>query len=307
MPERATGPYDACMAARPPTEDLRRGAVFMLLAALFFAGMGAAVKAASRELPSAMVVFFRNAVGLLVLLPWLRRGGKEGLRTRHLPEHLFRSVMGLAAMVCLFYSIGHMRLADAILVYQSVPLVLPLVERVWLGEPIAPLLWGPIGLGFAGLLFILKPGPDLFGPVALVAVASTLFASVAQVGIRRLTRTEPVTRIVFYFGLISSGLSALPLVFVWRTPSPSLLAVLLAMGALATAGQLCLTRAYSYASAARVGPFLYSGVVFAGVLDFVFWRTMPDRQFVAGALLVSAAAILALRLRTRATSVAAEP
>jgi drug/metabolite transporter (DMT)-like permease len=79
------------------------------------------------------------------------------------------------------------------------------------------------------------------------------------------------------------------------------------MGALATAGQLCLTRAYSYASAARVGPFLYSGVVFAGVLDFVFWRTMPDRQFVTGALLVSAAAILALRLRTRATAAAAEP
>jgi drug/metabolite transporter (DMT)-like permease len=286
------------MASHPPSEDLRRGAVYMLLAALFFAGMGAAVKAASHELPNAMVVFFRNAVGLAVLLPWLARGGLRALRTRHFGEHLFRSLMGLGAMVCLFYSIGHMRLADAILVYQSVPLVLPLVERVWLGEPIAPLLWWPIGLGFVGLLFILRPGPDLFGPVALVAMASTLFASVAQVGIRRLTRTEPVTRIVFYFGLIASCLSALPLATVWRTPSPPLLGVLLAMGALATAGQICLTRAYACAAAARVGPFIYSGVVFAGVLDFIFWRTLPDRGFVAGALLVSAAAILALRLRT---------
>jgi drug/metabolite transporter (DMT)-like permease len=286
------------MASHPPSEDLRRGAVYMLLAALFFAGMGAAVKAASHELPNAMVVFFRNAVGLAVLLPWLARGGLRALRTRHFGEHLFRSLMGLGAMVCLFYSIGHMRLADAILVYQSVPLVLPLVERVWLGEPIAPLLWWPIGLGFLGLLFILRPGPDLFGPVALVAMASTLFASVAQVGIRRLTRTEPVTRIVFYFGLIASCLSALPLATVWRTPSPPLLGVLLAMGALATAGQICLTRAYACAAAARVGPFIYSGVVFAGVLDFIFWRTLPDRGFVAGALLVSAAAILALRLRT---------
>jgi drug/metabolite transporter (DMT)-like permease len=263
--------------------------------------MGAAVKAASRELPTAMVVFFRNVVGLAVLLPWLARGGREALRTRHLGEHLFRSVMGLGAMACFFYAIGHMRLADAILVYQSVPLVLPLVERVWLGEPIAPLLWWPIGLGFLGLLFILRPGPDLLGPVAVVALASTLFASVAQVGIRRLTRTEPVTRIVFYFGLIASCVSALPLVTVWRTPSRPLLAVLLTMGAFATAGQLCLTRAYSCAAAARVGPFLYSGVVFAGVLDFAFWRTMPDRMFVAGALLVSTAAILALHLRAPAS------
>jgi drug/metabolite transporter (DMT)-like permease len=288
------------MADPSPADGLRRGAVYMLLAALFFAGMGASVKASSRELPNAMVVFFRNAVGLLVLLPWLARGGREGLRTRHLGEHLFRSVTGLAAMFCLFYSIAHMRLADAVLINQSVPLVLPLVERVWLKEPIAPRLWWPIGVGFLGLLFILKPGSELFQPVALVALASTLFASVAQVGIRRLTRTEPVTRIVFYFGLIATSLSAVPLAAVWQTPRLPLLAVLLAMGALATAGQLCLTRAYSCAAAARVGPFLYAGVVFAGILDFVFWRTLPDRMFVAGALLVSTAAILALRLRTSA-------
>jgi drug/metabolite transporter (DMT)-like permease len=290
------------MASRPPTDDLRRGAVYMLLAALFFAGMGAAVKAASKELPSAMVVFFRNAVGLAFLLPWLARGGIEGLRTRCFGEHLFRSLMGLAAMVCLFYSIAHMRLADAILVYQSVPLVLPLVERIWLKEPIAPLLWWPISVGFVGLLVILRPGPELFGRVAVVALASTLFASVAQVGIRRLTRTEPVTRIVFYFGLITSCASALPLATLWRTPSAGILAVLVAMGALATAGQLCLTRAYSCAPAARVGPFLYSGVVFAGGLDFAFWRTLPDRRFVTGAAFVSTAAILALRLRTRPTT-----
>jgi drug/metabolite transporter (DMT)-like permease len=293
------------MASRPPTDDLRRGAVYMLLAALFFAAMGAAVKAASKELPTAMVVFFRNAVGLLVLLPWLARGGRKGLRTRHFTEHLFRSLMGLAAMVCLFYSIAHMRLADAILVYQSVPLVLPLIERVWLGEKVAPRLWWPISLGFLGLLFILRPGREIFEPVALVAMASTLFAAVAQVGVRRLTRTEPVTRIVFYFGLISSCLSALPLAAVWRTPSAPLLAVLLAMGTLATAGQLCLTRAYACAAAARVGPFLYSGVVFAGVLDFLFWRILPDRMFVAGALLVTAAAIVALQLRTARPATAA--
>ena len=292
------------MATRPQVDDLRRGAVYMLLAALFFAGMGAAVKASSRELPNAMVVFFRNAVGLLVLLPWLARGGREGLRTRHFGEHLFRSVTGLAAMFCLFHSIAHMRLADAILINQSVPLVLPLVERVWLKEPIATRLWWPIGVGFLGLLFILRPGSELFQPVALVALASTLFASVAQVGIRRLTRTEPVTRIVFYFGLIASSVSAMPLAVVWQTPSPPLLAVLLAMGALATAGQVCLTRAYSCAAAARVGPFLYAGVVFAGILDFVFWRTLPDRMFLAGALLVSTAAILALRLRTSTSAVA---
>jgi drug/metabolite transporter (DMT)-like permease len=275
----------------------------MVLAALFFAGMGAAVKAASKELPSAMVVFFRSGVGLAVLLPWLARGGVSALRTRHFGEHLFRGLTGLLAMFCLFYAIAHMRLADAILINQSVPLVLPVVERFWLRERIPRRLWWPIGLGFLGLLLILKPGSDLFQPVALVALVSTLFASVAQVGIRQLTSTEPVTRIVFYFGLISTLVSALPLAVVWKTPTPGLLTVLLVMGALATAGQLCLTRAYSCAAAARVGPFIYTGVVFAGVLDFLFWGTLPDGLFLVGASMVSLAAILALRLRTSTDAV----
>jgi drug/metabolite transporter (DMT)-like permease len=262
--------------------------------------MGAAVKAASRELPSAMVVFFRNGIGLVALLPWLARAGGPGLGTRHFGEHLLRAVTGLAAMSCFFYAIAHMRLADAILINQSIPLVLPLVERAWLGEKVAPRLWWPIGLGFVGLLVILKPGTDLFQPVALVALVSTLFGSVAQVGIRRLTRTEPVTRIVFYFGLIATGFSALPLPVVWKAPRPEMVAVLLVMGAVATAGQLCLTRAYSCAAAARVGPFIYTGVVFAGVLDWLIWGTLPDGVFLVGAAMVSLAAILALRLRPRA-------
>ena len=83
------------------------------------------------------------------------------------------------------------------LLNQSMPLFIPLVERAWLGERIPTRLWGVLGLGFAGLLLILRPGTGVFEPAALVGLASAVLASVAQVGIRRLTRTEPVTRIVF--------------------------------------------------------------------------------------------------------------
>lgn len=105
----------------PPRTDLKRGALYMVAAALLFAAMGAAVKAASRELPNAMVVFFRNAVGFLALLPWLLRGGVANLRTHHFPEHVVRGLAGLAAMFCFFYAIAHLRLADAMLLNQSHP------------------------------------------------------------------------------------------------------------------------------------------------------------------------------------------
>ena len=281
----------------PARTDLRRAALYMVGAALLFAAMGAGVKAASRELPNTMVVFFRNAVGFLALLPWLLRGGLANLRTRHLGEHVVRGVAGLLAMVCFFYAIAHLRLADAMLLNQSVPLFLPFVESVWLREPLPERIFGPILVGFLGLVLILKPGTGLFEPVALVGALSAVFAAIAQVGIRRLTRTEPTTRIVFYFAVIASLLSGLPLFRTWVTPSPRMWAVLLVLGTFATFGQLCLTRAYAHAPAAQVGPFIYAGPVFASLLDWLLWGTLPDRVWVVGAVLVMGAAVLALRMR----------
>lgn len=281
----------------PPSRDLRRGAILMVASALFFAGMGAAVKLASRSLPSAEVVFFRNALGLLALVPWVVRPGAGGLATTHLREHLVRGLAGLAAMYCFFYAIAHMRLAEAVLLNYSLPLFMPVIEEAWLGERAPRRLWWALLLGFAGLLVILRPGLGVFNPVALVAVASAMLAALAQVGIRRLTRTEPTTRIVFYFCAISTLVSALPLLGGWRTPEGGLWWVLVAMGVLATLAQLALTHAYAQAPAAQVGPFIYTSVVFAGLLDAWLWGQRPDRLFVAGALLVCAAGILALRLR----------
>ena len=202
----------------------------------------------------------------------------------------------MSAVACYFYAIARLRLADAVLLNQSMPLFMPLVERVWLGERIPRRLSTVLLVGFAGLVLILHPGSGVFEPAALVGLASAALASVAQVGIRRLTRTEPVMRIVVYFGMIASAAAALPAVLTWRDPSPQTWALLLLMGVFATVGQLTLTRAYVYAPAARVGPFLYVGPVFAGFLDWVIWDRLPDVLFVAGALLVVFAATLALRI-----------
>jgi drug/metabolite transporter (DMT)-like permease len=277
--------------------DVRKGALFMVASALLFASMAAAVRVASRELPNAPIVFFRHFLMLLFLVPWLAREGRHALDTDDVPGHLVRGLAGVSAVACYFYAIARLRLADAVLLNQSMPLFIPLVERLWLGETIPRRLWGVLLLGFVGLLLILRPGTGVFDPASLVGLASAALASIAQVGIRRLTRTEPVTRIVFYFGLVASVVALPPALFTWRSPSPASWAALLLMGVFATVGQLTLTRAYLHAPAARVGPFLYVGPVFAGVLDWLLWGGLPDPLFVAGAVLVVAAATLALRLR----------
>lgn len=293
------------MANEQQAVDLRRGALYMVASAILFASMAACVGLAARELPNAPIVFFRHFLMLLFLLPWLWRQGRHALDTEDFPGHVVRGLSGVSAVACYFYAIARLRLADAVLLNQSMPLFIPLVERAWLGERVPRRLWGVLLLGFTGLLLILRPGSGVFEPAALVGLASAVLAAVAQVGIRRLTRTEPVTRIVFYFGLVASVVSLPPALVWWRTPSPATWALLLLMGVFATVGQLTLTRAYVHAPAARIGPFLYAGPVFAGALDWALWGRLPDRLFVLGAAIVVAAATLALRLRGRPAPAAA--
>ena len=273
--------------------DLRRGGLYMVASALLFALMSVAVKIASASLPNVVVVFFRSGFGLLTLLPFII--GVE-LRTTQVREHLIRSLAGIASMYCFFYTIAHMRLADAVLLNYSLPIFIPFVESVWLGEAFPRRLWIPVLVGFLGVIVILRPGSGLMQPVALLGVASALFAAVAQVGVRRLTRTEPVPRIVFYFAVIATALSALPTAASWQTPHGFVWLAAAAMGLTATLGQLAMTRAYAHAPASQVGPFVYSSVVFAAGLDWLFWRKLPDAFTVAGGALVVAAGIMSLRL-----------
>ncbi|HRY28539.1 MAG TPA: DMT family transporter [Elusimicrobiota bacterium] len=271
---------------------LKRASVLLVAACFLFAALGAAIKVASEALPSEEIVFFRNAFGLLALMPLVLRNGFGSLKTKYILQHLYRGVFGLAAMYCSFYAIGRMRLADALLLSYTSPLFMPFFAHFSLGEKIPSGLAWFLSLGFLGVLLILKPGLGLFQPVACLALASGVLAAMALVGIRRLTLTEPTVRIVFYFSLFSTLISAAPLAGRWVSPSAPLWLFLAGMGACASVGQLCLTRAYGLAPASQIGPFIYATVVFAGLWDWFLWGQLPDGLGVLGAACVVAAGVL---------------
>jgi drug/metabolite transporter (DMT)-like permease len=185
---------------------------------------------------------------------------------------------------------------------HSMPLFLPLIERVWLREPIPRGNGRVLAIGMLGLVLILRPGSSLFQPAALVGVAAAVFSAMAQVGVRTLSQSEPVLRIVFYFGFFSSLATAGPALAGWATPPLSAAPVLLCMGVAATLAQLLMTAAYSAAPAARVGPFMYTSVVFAALLDWLLHGRVPDAWTCFGSVLVASAGMLSLRGRTPAPS-----
>ena len=277
--------------------NLPRAAIATTLAALMFASMGVAVRYASASLPSEVLVFLRNSFGLLFLLPWLYHRGFKGLKTQRLSGHITRSVTGLAAMYCFFYAIAHLPLAEAVLLNFSSPIFTAIIAMLWLGEEATRKLLLAIIIGFSGICLILKPGIGILSPAALVGLISAIFAALAMVSIRDLSKTEPTRRIVFYFSVTATLISAIPMFWYWQTPELKPLLAMIFAGLAATLGQLLLTHGYSLAPAARVSPYSYNTIIFAAIYGWIFWSETLDILTLFGALLIISAGIITLLSR----------
>jgi drug/metabolite transporter (DMT)-like permease len=270
------------------------GALFVLAAALVFAILGALVKMVSFSLNNEMVVFFRNICALVFILPWFGYR-RPGARTRCLHLHFLRSAAGLGAMYCFFYAIAHLQLSEAFLLTSTAPIFIPLIASVWMGEPVTHNVRRAIVIGFIGIVLILRPGFGTIQPAMFVALTAGVFAALAMVSIRRMSATEPALRIVLYFTVISSVISAVPLFWSWKFPRPEIWWMLMLIGLLAAVGQFFLTKGYSLAPAAQVGPLTYGNVVFAILIGWILWGEALDMTAWAGALLVCVAGIITTR------------
>lgn len=274
-----------------------RGAMMLITGELLLAVMAAMIKHLTDQgLSSESMVFFRNLFGLLFLFPILfRSGGLGQLKTQRIGIHLLRAVTGVGAMFLFFYTIAHATLAEAVLVKMTAPFFLPLIGLVWLGDKVRPQTWWAILLGFIGVVVILRPGSGAFNPVLLLALASAALMGIAKVSIRRMADSEPPRRIVFWFGLFSTLISAVPMFWNERWPDQIQLYWLLGIGLIATMAQMCMTHAYQLASPGRIGVYNYSSVIWAVTLGWLFWGETLYFSFLLGTLLIVGAGIWNLR------------
>lgn len=276
-------------------ENIRKGALLVLLAAISYACMGAVVKFLREGSTDAQLVFFRNFLCLVFFLPWIFLHKPKKLKTTVLPIHIVRAFAGLLNMYCFFYSIRYILLSDAMLLNNTMPLFLPLVMLVWQKEKISLKLLPALIIGFIGVVIILKPTSAIFHLGSLLALLSGLFMSISMAGIRELSFIEPIYRILFYYFAISSLVSFIPLFFSWQTPDLSVIILWLLLGLFAALYQFFLTKGYQTADAIRVSPIIYFAVILSGLFDFFFWHQVPDLSSFIGIPVVLIGALLAIR------------
>ena len=283
------------MPQTPSSNPYARGALLIIAAELMFASMGASIRHVSETLDNHTIVFARNLIGFFLVLPLvLARPGLK-LATRVPQLHLLRGLAGLGAMYCFFYAIAKMPLADAMLLKLSAPLFIPFIALFWLGETFGRMLVLGILIGFLGVGLILTPDLDTLGPVAAIALLGGALAALAKVTVRRLSRSEPADRIVFYFALIGTLVSVVPIGLAPQLPNPEQVPWLLAVGGFATLGQMFLTRGFAASPAARMGPFAFFSVLFAGLFGWLFWDEVLTWTTVLGSILILIAGVLVSR------------
>lgn len=260
---------------KPPAYALPNlGSLWMLVAALGFAIMGALVKVGAQKFSSAELVFYRSVFGLIVI--WLYiYSRKLPLATPVLFKQMSRALVGFVSLVLFFYAIAHLPLATAITLNYTSPLFLAVFTPFLLHEKPKKTLFLTLAIGFIGVMLLLKPSMShqdwLAGCLGLL---SGMGAALAYVHVKQLGKLqEPDWRTVFYFTLLSTIGAGLWMLFDsfhaldWQD-----LPVLLGLGVSATIGQLAMTRAYRTGDTLVVASLAYVTVVLASLFGMIWWH-----------------------------------
>lgn len=271
----------------------------LTISALLFSVMGICIRYASHSVDNYTIVFFRNVVGLILFLPFIFKQGTGFVKTEKLWMHTWRSIVGLAAMYGFFYAIAHLKLSNAMVFTYSSPIFIPVIAWLFLKEKITIAMICAAVLGFIGVFCVAKPDQGLLNWISVIGIASSLLASMAFVTVRALTQTEPPERIVFYFCLIGSTLSVIPMFWVWRSYHLQELLFLIGAGILANVSQIFMSHAYRLAPAGQIAPVNYMAIIFAGVWGFLLWNEVPDLYSVIGFCIILLAILLCSPLTQR--------
>jgi drug/metabolite transporter (DMT)-like permease len=275
--------------------DMTKGALYMTLAAFFFALLSTLVRIVSTDLPPLEVAFFRNLFALASMLPWILSSEFSGLDTRHFGLHLARAVIGVFAMGLWFTSLALVPLADAVALSFTMPLFIVAGAAAFLGEKVGLRRCSAITIGFVGMLVILQPGFTVVSPVMALPVATAAFWATSALILKHMSATVRAGTSVLYMNLLMTPLSLVPAAFVWTWPHWEDVLLLATIGLLATLAHLALARALAAADASATSAFDYARLPFVALFAFLLFGEVAEIWTWVGAAIIAGSAIYIAR------------
>ena len=284
-----------------------RGVLFMLISSLFSALNGALAKLLSEDLSALEIVFFRNLIGVAIILYALKHtppklaGGKVHLL-------LLRGLMGFSAMILFFYTITTIELGIAITLNKTSPLFVAILAFFILKQPLNLTSLIALLLGFSGVILIMQPENYSLRFEYILGILGGFFAAAAYTTIGKIKDIYDSRVIVLSFMGVGTIIPLIMFLVAYFFEPPYFLrfiitdfiwphsyytwALIVFLAATATFSQWLLTKAYSSTKATIIGIVSYTNIPFAIGFGTLLGDAFPNILTLFGIIAIVSAGIL---------------
>jgi drug/metabolite transporter (DMT)-like permease len=242
------------------------------------------------------ILFYQTGIALLVLIPVLLYHGRDSFVTKCPAYYLLRIVSGALCMYCFFWGLERTTLAKAVLLNNSAPLFVPFIMIMFFAVRFKKRNWISLIIGFIGIAFILRPKTLSVEIGDVAALISGVLAAFLMISVRLIKRTgtERTITVAFYFSLTLTIISGLIMSMNPQVPVGKqwLYIIYGSFGYLMF--QIFFTTSFAFGKVSEISPFMYFGVLFAGIADWLVWKNVPTSLSLIGMLLVIFGGILSI-------------
>jgi drug/metabolite transporter (DMT)-like permease len=268
----------------------------MLGAMACFSSMSIFIRLSAQEIPVFEVVFFRNFLAVLLMLPWLTRHGLGALHTKRIGLLTTRSGVNVIGMFAGFAAVTMIPLAEATALGFTAPLWSTIGAALVLGEVIRMRRVTALAIGFLGVLIVLRPGVEAVSLGAVLALSNAFLIAVTTLIVKRLTSTERPDAIVLWMALLQTPMSLIPALFVWENPALMTWVWLWCLAIAGTLGHLCWTRAYAASEVSQLQPLEFIKLPMIGLFAFLAFAELPSIwTWVGGTVIFCSTAYISIR------------
>ena len=275
-------------------DHVLRGMLAAIAAFFLFSIMAVCAKLLSERHSVIEIAFYRNLIGTLPFLFLIFVLGKrEILIIKSRPAAVgFRAVLGAVSLTTTFAAFSIMPMAETTVLLFTASLFIPVLGVFVLGERVGPYRWAAVFIGFAGVVVMASPAGNLNTLGIAIALTASLMHAVLQVVLRYLGKFESPETVTFYFMVIGTLITALPLPFIAVTPALDEIPLLFGLGLTGAAAQWFLSVAFRNAPAAVVTVFNYTGIVWAMLFGWMIFNDWPAPLVLLGAAIVIGSNVL---------------
>jgi drug/metabolite transporter (DMT)-like permease len=247
------------------------------------------------------IAFYRNLIASLPFLIMIFAFGRREILVLHSKPALvgIRAVIGTISLITTFTAYSLMPMADTTALLFTASLFIPVLGVIFLKESVGPYRWSAVAMGFIGVVIMSQPSGEVYSLGILVALTAALMHATLQIILRYLGRFESPETISFYFFIIGTIVTALPLPFIAVKPTMAEIPLLIGVGLSGAAAQFLLSVAFRNARAAVVTVFNYTSIVWATMFGWMIWNEWPLTTVMAGAAIVIASNILMIWRESR--------